>query len=557
MPKILHFHLPKTGGTAIRHHLIEQMGASHVSPSVVGMRMEDALLQWEGIDAISGHFSLHQADQLPADRSALTVLRDPIDRFLSEYFFAKSDNAGRLLDARKHAMDLDAYLESLSPREQTGFSLQIEMLYPLGTHSQETLSPDEKLAASVHALDLFELIGIQDELEDFASMLDARFAWPAKPLEQKNVTSLRFHADSLKPHQQHNLHKLLEREFELYQQARNRFRRDRRAFIVRASTSTRIIMENNSPSADAAPDEGVPVKVPGDFGDRRCEIKEVFVFGEVSGRDYAAAGEQLTISINVMAHEAIDQLNIGIAIKDERGLLIFGTNAMLLGNIYSLSPGMYTVQFHMLNRVTHGRYSVDVALVRTLSHYEGCYHWLEQAAFFEVHEAAASHFEGRLLMDADVEMISASSDASWTRVPYTESKRQIRSLGRINKPLEQFASAITPMCQLEQLDGGADVLLPMRVENLGDEVWPTFGQQPVVLSYRWLAADGTVLVADGLRTRLPSDVSPGSAVIVPLKVRVPYEKGDCRLLISLVQEGVAWFAESNPDSTCFMSLSIA
>jgi len=555
MRKILHFHLPKTGGTAIRHHLIGQMGTAHVSPSIVGMRLSDALLQWEGLDAISGHFSLHQADPLPTDRCALTVLRDPIDRFLSEYFFSKIDNAGRLLEARKHAMDLDAYLESLSPREQAVFSLQIEMLYPLGTHSQATLSPDEKLAASLRALDLFELVGIQDELEDFASMLDVRFAWPTRPLEQQNVTSLRPQPGSLKPHQQHTLKKLLEGEFELYQQARSRFRLDRRAFITRAPTSTMDIPEH-SKSADPAAVESAPAKTPCDFGDKRCEIKKVFVSGEVSGRDYVAAGELLTISIELLAHEVIDVLNIGIAIKDERGLLIFGTNAILLGNTYSLSPGTYKAQFHMLNRVALGRYSVDVALVRTLSHYEGCYHSLEQAAFFDVTEAAASHFEGRLLMDADVEMISASSEASWIRVPHTQPECQIRSLGRINRPLAQFAAAITPMCQLDQLDSGADVLLPMRVENLGDEIWPTLGQQPVVLSYRWLTAEGAVMVADGLRTRLPSDVSPGSAVIVPLRVRVPYEQGGCRLLISLVQEGVAWFAESNPNSTCLMKLSI-
>ncbi|MFA6230632.1 MAG: Wzt carbohydrate-binding domain-containing protein [Rhodanobacter sp.] len=555
MPKILHFHLPKTGGSAIRHHLMEQMGASHVSPTVLGMRLKDALLRWEGIDAISGHFSVHQADRIPPDRCALTVLRDPIDRFLSEYFFAKSDNAGRLLDSRKHAMDLDAYLESLSPLERAASSLQIEMLYPLGTHSQSPLSSDEKLAASVRALDLFKFIGIQDELEDFASMLDVSFSWPARPLKQINVTSLRFHVDSLKPHQRHNLHKMLEREFELYQQARSRFRRDRRRFITRALTTSSIISES-SKTTDPTNSQSVTANVPSDFGDMRCEIKSVSVSGEISGRDCVATGEQMTILINFLANEIIDTLNVGIAVKDERGLLIFGTNSMLLGNAYSLVSGLYTVHFRMLNRLAQGRYSVDVSLVRTLSHHEDCYHWLEQAAFFDVNGTAVSHFDGRFLMDADVEMISVSGEASWSLAPRAQLSYPIFSQGRINKPLEKFASIITPMCQLEKLDSGARVLLPMRVENLGREVWPTFGQQPVVLSYRWLTLDGAVIVADGLRTRLPSDIPPGGAVIIPLQVVVPDEKVDCRLLVSLVQEGVVWFAESDQDSACVRLVSI-
>jgi hypothetical protein len=556
MRKILHFHLPKTGGSAIRHHLIQQMGVSSVSSSIVGMRLSDALLQWEGLDAISGHFTLHQADQLPTDRCALTVLRDPIDRFLSEYFYAKSDNAGRLLDARKHAMDLDAYLESLSPQERSDFQLQIEMLYPLGTLSQTTLSAEEKLVASAHALEKFELIGVQEELEDYAAMLDMHFAWPAKALVQKNVTSLRFNADALKSYQRKNLHSLLESEFELYELARNRFRRDRRMCITRSTAPPAGTADESGTSTPGLADD-VTINAPRDFGDRRCVVSEVSVSGEISGRGFVSAGEQLTISIVLLANESIDALNIGIAIKDERGLLIFGTNSMLLGHVYTLEPGVFTVQFRMLNRMARGRYGVDVALVRSLIHYEGCYHWLEQACFFEAQDAAVSHFEGLLLMDAEVAMTSSLHRAAWTRLPYTQSKRQIHSLGRINKPLEQFAATITPMCQLDQLDSGTDVLLPMRVENLGAEIWPTFGQQPVVLSYRWLTAEGVVMVADGLRTRLPSDVSPGGAVLVPLRVRVPYEKGGHQLLISLVQEGVTWFAESNPNSTRLMKLSIA
>jgi Sulfotransferase family. len=545
MQKILHFHLPKTGGSAIRHHLIEQMGVSRVSPSIVGVRLKDALLQWSQHDAISGHFFLHQADKLPADRRAITVLRNPIDRFLSDYFFGKNDNAGRLLDARRHALDLDAYLESLSPQEQDGFSLQMEMLYPLGTQSQARLSADERLAAAISALDAFRLVGVQDELEDFASMLDTYFSWTPTPLALENVTSRRIHADSLRPHQLRSLHMLLEREFELYSQAKYRFKRDRRSFIARPSGPVDGAPVNVR-KTDIQSVDAFAIKVPATFGDKRCTVKEVFVSGEISGRGCVAVGEQMIISIKILANEAIDELNIGIAIKDERGLLIFGTNSMLLGDIYSLEPGEYTAQFRMLNRAGQGHYGVDIALIRTLSHYDGCYHWLEEATFFDVQEAAVTHFDGRLLMDANIELIAVSQEASWSHVHHAHSIHQIRSLGRINKPLDRFVSKITPMCDPKELEGGADVLLPIRVENFGDEIWPAFGQQPVVLSYRWLAANGAIIVADGLRTRLPSDVPPGGTALLPLMVRVPYEKGSLQLLISLVQEGVAWFVEHEP-----------
>ena len=78
MRKIFHLHLPKTGGMALQAFFAEQLGAARVSPSLGGIKLADALLQWQDIQAISGHFAARQGDTLPRDRLCLTVLRDPI-----------------------------------------------------------------------------------------------------------------------------------------------------------------------------------------------------------------------------------------------------------------------------------------------------------------------------------------------------------------------------------------------------------------------------------------------------------------------------------------------
>ena len=48
------------------------------------------------------------------------------------------------------------------------------------------------------------------------------------------------------------------------------------------------------------------------------------------------------------------------------------------------------------------------------------------------------------------------------------------------------------------------------------ELWPASGDPTggyaVYLSYHWLDAAGTVVVHDGVRTKLPQDVAPGEAV---------------------------------------------
>lgn len=547
MRKILHFHIPKTGGLALQHYFVERIGKQHVSDTIMGRRLKDALVQFDHRDVISGHFLLEHGDRLPRERCCITVLRNPLDRFLSEYFYNVSDSADRLLDTRRQALSLDAYLDQLSLSEQDAMAVQIGMLYPLGTSSQTAIPLDEKFDAAVRAVDSFELIGVQEELEDFACMLAARFGWEHTPLKLKNVTSQRVGVDSLSSQHAKKLRALFAREFELYQYAKSRFQVSRREFIKRS-----IILPGNKESDTTLIDapalaETIQDKIPVELGDRQCTIEEVCISGVSSGLSMVMIGEHFDISIKLKANKSIDALNANVAIKDDRGLLIFSTNSMLLGHVYSLGPGEYDVRFKMLNRMPRGSYSVDVALIPGENHYQGCYHSREDVASFTVHDSAVMQFDGHILMDADVSVVPAGK-AKCVHKPYEAAGHQVRSLGRINKKLSRFESSIRPTAQIEGFFPGMDMCIPVRLENTGQEPWAAFGRQPVALAYRWLGRDGKVVVADGLRTRLPADVPPGMAVIVPMQINVPSEPQSLQLVISLVQEAVAWFVDKNPDS---------
>jgi hypothetical protein len=83
---------------------------------------------------------------------------------------------------------------------------------------------------------------------------------------------------------------------------------------------------------------------------------------------------------------------------------------------------------------------------------------------------------------------------------------------------------------------------PVTVTNTGTVTWPAAGPTPVHLSYHWLDATGRLVMWDGNRAALSSDIAPGQSAVVAITVASPPSVGPYRLRLDLVQEGVAWFS---------------
>jgi hypothetical protein len=93
---------------------------------------------------------------------------------------------------------------------------------------------------------------------------------------------------------------------------------------------------------------------------------------------------------------------------------------------------------------------------------------------------------------------------------------------------------------------GAVLKLPVTVANLGNEAWSAqgiagSGVYRVDVSYRWLDEHGRALPGEGRRTLLPADVLAGAALPLTAEIPAPPRPGHYRLVLTLVQEGVAWF----------------
>ena len=100
-----------------------------------------------------------------------------------------------------------------------------------------------------------------------------------------------------------------------------------------------------------------------------------------------SAGEQAYLNIQIIAQQAVSDLELGILIRDRFGQDVFGTNTALLGNEAALhfSAGQRAViEVGFPMNVGIGKYTVTLALHKDMDHLEHCEHWWDNVLEFEV-----------------------------------------------------------------------------------------------------------------------------------------------------------------------------
>ena len=95
------------------------------------------------------------------------------------------------------------------------------------------------------------------------------------------------------------------------------------------------------------------------------------------------------------------------------------------------------------------------------------------------------------------------------------------------------------------LDAGSRTAALVRVTNLSEATWLTDipGGRHICVANHWLDSNGTAVVPDDGRARLPCDLQPGESVELSLEVTAPDAPAGYLLDVDLVQERICWFAE--------------
>ncbi len=140
------------------------------------------------------------------------------------------------------------------------------------------------------------------------------------------------------------------------------------------------------------------------FGTFDVEIIDVSIKGEKSKSDVISSGEKSCISIKVKALKNINDMTIGILIRDKFGQDIFGTNTYHQNiDINFDNEKNYICTFDMPLNIGVGNYSITVAIHSNDTHLENCSHWLDNACSFEIAGCVGSVFTGVCRLEPEIE----------------------------------------------------------------------------------------------------------------------------------------------------------
>jgi Sulfotransferase family len=204
-PRIVHLHIPKTAGTALRVAFKEAAGGTlRIFPHYDER-------QYIGIDAsqydfYSGHFGFKTATQLGGE--ILTILRNPVDRFVSVYYFWRQlfekgvEQSQNTFLANKYPLrefvkirDEPSLLEEFYNRMtwQIAHGSSLALRREL---REEGKSDDDIFKLALANLSSFSVVGVQERLGAFQLAVEQKFSVALK-IRKANVTGVRAEVEEI------------------------------------------------------------------------------------------------------------------------------------------------------------------------------------------------------------------------------------------------------------------------------------------------------------------------------------------------------------------------
>lgn len=230
---LIFLHIPKTAGstfTALLKRLYDESVIYQIKPPFYNKEL--SRLKNLPIDQkikaklIVGHmpFGIHK--YFPSSCGYITILRKPVERVISHYYFVKSDRKHplhRIVNSQR--MSLSEYVQSKISAEiqngQTRILCGLDEVPWFGPYADAC--PEAAFIAARRNLNSFKFVGLQESFSESVALLNKQFGW-SLPFNFKSVNITRKkNYQELSLNDIRTVEKYNEYDIELYRIARSLF----------------------------------------------------------------------------------------------------------------------------------------------------------------------------------------------------------------------------------------------------------------------------------------------------------------------------------------------
>jgi hypothetical protein len=182
-PAVVFLHLSKTGGTTLRRIIQDQYGSAATRTlddlpvdaalaSLGALRPKDA----GRVRAVIGHLPFGVQDHLPFPAATITLIRDPLDRVLSHYRYAREDpTAPAHAEVLEGGLDLAGYVRDATNAPFVANGQTRLLGGGLGHRGPPDAAALERAIARVDT-DL-AVAGVTERFEESVLMMRSAFGW--------------------------------------------------------------------------------------------------------------------------------------------------------------------------------------------------------------------------------------------------------------------------------------------------------------------------------------------------------------------------------------------